>query len=185
MFSQQGFRCEEKAQTQRLTPRTRRALIFQRFIRPGADTIDGGAGADGFHGGGGADLIRGGTGADTLDGGAGRDTLVGGAGNDRLTGGEGHDTFVFGDHAGHDTITDFSHASDVLSFTDVVDTGAPGLDINDLTAAISSVSDAGPGGDVTVSFNDGASIVFAGVGTGSITTINQLVDDANTQIHVS
>jgi len=129
-----------------------------------------------------------GTAADeTLIGGSGMETLTGAGGDDTLTGGTNADTFVFSLAAndGHDTITDFSHASDVLSFTDVVDTGASGLDINDLTAAISSVSDAGPGGDVTVSFNDGASIVFAGVGTGSITTINQLVDDANTQIHVS
>jgi len=57
-----------------------------------------------------ADMLVGSSGADTIDGGAGNDTIKGGAGTDYLTGGRGADTFIVGDHAGYDVITDFNPA---------------------------------------------------------------------------
>lgn len=90
------------------------------FGNAGRDTLDGGAGRDKIFGGGGADKLYGGDGNDRLDGGdgddklfggAGADVLIGGKGNDRLTGGTGLDTFVFGNKAGRDVITDFNAAN--------------------------------------------------------------------------
>jgi Ca2+-binding RTX toxin-like protein len=88
----------------------------------GSFIVTGGAGADTITGGAGADTITGGAGADTITGGAGADTITGGAGNDTLTGGLGADIFAFTGASittdGVDTITDFTIADDVISFTD-------------------------------------------------------------------
>lgn len=66
-------------------------------------------------GGKGNDKLWGMGGNDTLDGGKGNDRLDGGEGNDKLTGGEGgKDTFIFGDNAGKDVVTDFDVKKDVL-----------------------------------------------------------------------
>ena len=56
------------------------------------------------------DVLVGSSGADIIDGGAGNDTIRGAAGTDYLTGGRGADTFIVGDHAGYDVITDFNAA---------------------------------------------------------------------------
>ena len=89
------------------------------------ENVTGGAGADKLTGDGSDnvllgnaanDTLNGGSGNDTLNGGAGSDRLIGGAGTDQLTGGTGKDRFVFTaisqspPGAGHDRITDFSHA---------------------------------------------------------------------------
>lgn len=105
----------------------------------GADLISGGRGSDILRGGGGGDSLNGdlrgdrlygGIGSDQLNGGDGHDTLWGGRGNDLLTGGKNADTFVFADHFGDDTITDFgrgnmeridlSHISGISDFGDLV-----------------------------------------------------------------
>ena len=78
------------------------------------DFLYGGKGNDTLGGGHGNDQLSGRIGDDVLSGGAGMDTLNGGAGDDLLTGGLGADTFVFGRHAGNDTITDFGRGDDVI-----------------------------------------------------------------------
>ncbi|MGD1880474.1 MAG: family 16 glycosylhydrolase [Kiloniellaceae bacterium] len=142
-------------------------------------------------GGLGNDTIAGSADANALSGGDGRDLLIGRGGDDLLSGGAGADTFRFtrldtagGD--GHDTVADFAKASDKLSFLDVIDADGDGdSDLDDLVAAVADVSDGGTGGDVTVSFGNGASITFLGSGTGSVDALTDLVDDAAAQIQVS
>ncbi|WP_299377209.1 VCBS domain-containing protein [uncultured Kiloniella sp.] len=139
------------------------------------------------------DVLDGGAGDDTLMGLAGDDILNGGAGDDVLIGGAGDDTFAFslagaaasgGD--GNDVISDFDAANDILHFSDVVDTGAAGLDIDDLNAMVSGIVNNGDGNDVVVNFNNGASITFQGLGSSSsiIDSIDDLVNDPATQIIV-
>ena len=96
------------------------------FGQDGNDTLDGDAGADRLFGGGGMDSLTGGLGADVLDGGLledvllggeGNDSLINGLGDDTLTGGTGGDVFVFASKMGVDHITDFTSASDQISFS--------------------------------------------------------------------
>ena len=66
------------------------------------------------------DTLTGGVAADNLMGGSGADYLNGGAGNDVLTGGLGADHFIFSKPAATsnvDTIADFTHGEDSLSFS--------------------------------------------------------------------
>ncbi|MEH6631107.1 MAG: VCBS domain-containing protein [Halopseudomonas aestusnigri] len=137
------------------------------------------------------DNLNGGGGDDTLMGLAGDDFLAGGAGDDVMIGGTGDDTFAFSlagaaasGGEGSDVISDFDAANDVLHFSDVVDGGETGLDLNDLNAMVSSVDNNGDGNDVVVNFNNGASITFEGLGSSSSTidTIDDLVNNAATQI---
>jgi len=129
--------------------------------------------------------------ANRLEGGSGNDLLRGLAGDDVLDGGLGADRFRFesldlagGD--GHDTVVGFDRNSDLLSFGDLVDADDNGaLNLDDLLASVATVTDTGVGGDVTVAFGNGASITFAGVGTGGIDSLTDLVNDAATQIQVS
>jgi VCBS repeat-containing protein len=133
------------------------------------------------------DILIGGAGDDVVFAGAGDDTLEGGTGDDWLAGGGGSDTMVFGVGIddGDDIVADFDGSMDILSFTDVVDTGLPGLDASDVDAAIASITNDGIGGDVTVDFVAGGSITFADAGSGTaITSIADLVDDPLTQILV-
>ncbi|QGY39694.1 hypothetical protein GM415_06030 [Pseudodesulfovibrio cashew] len=70
-------------------------------------------------GGDGNDNIFGGDGNDTLLGGLGDDYLRGENGTDSLTGGDGADTFHYQSTSEcGDAISDFTHAEDVLQFTD-------------------------------------------------------------------
>jgi Ca2+-binding RTX toxin-like protein len=129
--------------------------------------------------------------ANKMDGGIGKDFLYGHAGNDTLTGGSGADTFHFElaggakTNDGHDTITDFLKAEDILSFDvgDVDNNNA--IDINDLLADVKSVVDHGAGRAVDVFFNNGSEITFTGCGTGSVSSLDDLVSNPATQIHVS
>jgi hypothetical protein len=131
--------------------------------------------------------------ADRLDGGAGDDTLDGGLGNDTLTGGAGADTLLFSSHGsttdgglggndGHDTVVGFDRANDILNFTDVLDTTG-GNALADLEAQ-TTVTDGGAGGNVTVQFDNGAEIVFQGIGTAgsTIDSIAELVTNASNLI---
>jgi Ca2+-binding RTX toxin-like protein len=85
----------------------------------GNDTLSGAGGNDSLAGGMGNDKLYGDEGNDLLLGENGSDQLFGGAGNDTLTGGEGYDTFMFGDHGGQDTITDFTHGQDKINLSGV------------------------------------------------------------------
>jgi beta-glucanase (GH16 family) len=137
------------------------------------------------------DRLTGDAGANALSGGDGNDLLTGAGGNDLLNGGAGADTYRFAalDRAGgdgDDSIAGFARSQDILAFDDVVDADDDGdTNLNDLLAAVSEVSDGGAGGDVTVAFDNGASITFVGSGTGSIGSLTDLVNDAATQIQVS
>lgn len=142
-------------------------------------------------GGSAGDTLSGDDGTNRLDGGAGNDVLRGLGGNDVLVGGAGSDSFGFarldqtgGD--GADTILDFSRGQDRLSFADLVDADDDGgIDLDDLLAAVDSVTDSGLGGSVTVAFDSGASITFTGAGTGATQSLADLVNDAATQIQVA
>ena len=131
--------------------------------------------------------LTGNNGNNLIDGGNGADTLYGQKGNDTLTGGTGSDTFQFNPSAagneGHDTVTDFVKAEDVLSFSvgDVNNSGT--IDIADLWAS-TSVVDHGAGQAVDVTFADGGMITFAGAGTGSVATVDELVGNAATQLQI-
>jgi len=137
------------------------------------------------------DTLLGDAAANVLSGGAGKDVLEGRGGDDLLSGGTGADSFVFarlnaagGD--GDDSIAGFEAGRDRLVFRDVVDAdGDGGRDLDDLLSAVSSVSDVGPGGDVVVTFANGASLSFLGSGTGSVAALTDLVNDAANQIEVS
>ncbi|WP_193366881.1 family 16 glycosylhydrolase [Pelagibius marinus] len=141
-------------------------------------------------GGSGADTLSGGNGANALYGGAGGDNLNGRGGDDLLDGGWGADFFFFsgldlpgGD--GQDTIAGFESGQDRLGFADVTDADGDGdRDLDDLLAAVSEVTDGGAGGDVVVSFGNGASITFAGLGSGAVETLTDLVDDPAGQLRV-
>lgn len=54
-----------------------------------------------------------------ITGGQGWDILDGRGGNDVLTGGAGNDVFMFEDHGGHDSITDFKHGEDTINLAHV------------------------------------------------------------------
>ncbi|WP_338424246.1 beta strand repeat-containing protein [Sphingopyxis kveilinensis] len=78
----------------------------------GNDIILGQEGNDTINAGGGDDLIRGGTGRDVMTGGAGSDTYIFNAGDSRPTlGGSGNGGTI----TGHDVITDFNLAADILN----------------------------------------------------------------------
>ena len=128
----------------------------------------------------GNDTITGTAGDDTIDGGNATDHLTGGLGDDQLTGGIGADTFVFCANCdeGQDTITDWDRALDILNMTGITDAGATGL--ADDIDAISSITDDGT--DVVLSLNSGTVITFAGIGTGAITSVADLVNDPLNQL---
>jgi len=137
------------------------------------------------------DRLTGDAGANALRGGDGNDRLTGAGGDDLLDGGAGADTYRFAalDTAGgdgDDSIAGFARGQDILAFSDVVDADDDGdSDLDDLLASVSDVSDAGAGSDVTVAFDNGASITFRGAGSGAVDSLTDLVNDAATQIQVS
>jgi Ca2+-binding RTX toxin-like protein len=148
-------------------------------------TIGGTAGSSFLFGGSGNDQLKvvGGSG-NVLSGGDGRDSLTGGSGDDFLFGGKGADTFHFDPSVaqGTDTIGDFESERDILSFAGLIDHGTPGL-IDDLNA-ISTITDAGAGNDVTVAFSSGSHIVFAGLGTGFTDSWGEIVAHPAVQLTV-
>jgi len=120
-----------------------------------------------------------------LVGGSGNDSLAGGSGDDDLLGGADADTFVFNlaRDQGTDRLGNFERALDRLAFSRIADAGAPGL-ADDLDA-VSTVTDAGAGQDVTVDFTVGTTLVFANLGTGSVDSIADLVDDPLNQLLIA
>ncbi len=108
-----------------------------------------------LEGGAGDDHLLGGSANDTIKGGDGANTISGGGGADNLTGGSGVDTFVYAapgesTSVGHDTITNFNYAQDVLDLQgysvtaiDTTITGGALRGVNfdrDLTAAVNATT---------------------------------------------
>lgn len=114
---------------------------------------------------GGDDVLDGGSGDDLIFGQEGNDEMQGGAGDDTLTGGSGADTFVYSvsTFEGTDNITDFSATSegDRLRFEDVVDSGTPGLDEDDVIESF--LDGGGAGADDTVTLVGGTVITVTDV----------------------
>ncbi|MEP2717436.1 M10 family metallopeptidase [Pseudophaeobacter sp.] len=81
----------------------------------GGDTLWGDHGDDVMFGGRGGDRLRGGAGEDRLIGNRGQDRLDGQAGDDLLIGGRGRDIFIFKNHGGNDTVSDFKSGKDRLN----------------------------------------------------------------------
>ncbi len=134
----------------------------------GRSLLDGGAGDDRL-------MVFGGTG-NRLDGGAGADRLIAGDGDDVMIGGADADRFIFDlrVNQGDDVIEDLDRGIDQLKFFGVGSRAA--LD------AVSTVTDAGPGGDVTIAFNSGATLTVRGAGTGAIDSIADLLADPVDQL---
>ena len=145
------------------------------------------------------DTLKGGAGNDTITGGDGLESIAGDAGADHLVaslfgsefhggsiGGTGDgeaDTFVFDPtvQQGSNTIHDFEFAHDILQFTGLVDAGAPGL-ADDIDALIVDSADFGPGSDRYIVLSSGTYIQFNDTGTGSFTSIADMVSDPLSQL---
>ena len=98
-------------------------------------------------------------------------------------GSSGIDTFLL--DLGQEAVTTlvgFSRTNDRLSFSGVADANANGsIGLNDLFAMVSGVSDFGAGNDIVVDFTTGASLVLQGAGTGSVTSMSNLVSSPSGQ----
>lgn len=149
---------------------------------------DGGTGNfQALDGGDGQDTLTGGATKDDVFGGAGSDRIIASQGDDYLIGGDGSggdstaDTFVFDPTSGYlSSIRDFESGFDILEFTGLVDTGVAGL-ANDIDA-LGSWVDFGSGFDVRLNLTAGGFVEFAGLGTGSVGSIADLVVDINAQL---
>lgn len=95
------------------------------YTGDGNDTGGGGSGNDEIYFAAGDDLLAGQEGEDTIFGGDGNDwiggeadndLLFGGVGNDTMAGGADGDAFIISDGKGHDLVTDFSIAQDIVAF---------------------------------------------------------------------
>lgn len=127
-------------------------------------------------------LVGGSFGDNVLAGRDGDDTLDGGPGDDVLLGQGGADSFHYDiEFDGNDFLIGFESDQDRLIFHAIADVGDPGL-LDDIQPRIVDVADLGAGSDVVVTFDTGASLTFAGLGTGTIDDIGQLVADPSTQI---
>jgi Domain of unknown function (DUF4114)/Cadherin domain len=80
------------------------------------------------------------------------------------------------------TLVGFSRTNDRLAFSGVADADANGsIGMSDLFAMVSGVSDFGAGNDIVVDFTTGASLVLQGAGTGSVTSMSNLVSSPSSQ----
>jgi hypothetical protein len=160
------------------------ASVLNATVYPdGEQAIEGTSGDDILTGNGTRDYIFGYDGNDTMSGGDDDDVLIGGAGNDTMTGDAGSDAFVFSalGLTGDDTVTDLE-VGDILQFSDVIDTNGNSIaELAELEAMV-TVTDAGAGGDVTITFaNDpGSSVTLQGIGTGSIDSMQALITQGYT-----
>ena len=127
----------------------------------GHDTLDGSANADSISGAAGDDVLNGLGGNDTLVGGVGADTLNGGAGNDTLSGGSEADTFAFNAETNaSDTVSDFTHGTDVIDLTDVSFASLGGI------ASLNLTQD---GSDTVAHLTGGQTIRLTGVTAATLT----------------
>jgi Ca2+-binding RTX toxin-like protein len=148
----------------------------------GHGTIDTLIAIENVRGGAFDDRITGNTGDNLLEGRDGFDTLSGGGGDDTLDGGADADFLRFGNFGeGHDVVLDWNSAEDNLAFADILDVGNDGI-VDDFANAVADVDDQGAGNDVVVTFDNGSTLTFAGVGTGAITNVAQLFADINVQV---
>ena len=108
-----------------------------------------------------ADSLHGWSTNDTIDGGKGNDFLYGYGGDDTLTGGAGADVFVFAVGGGHDVVTDYTPAEDilVLDYGTRIDTYYAGTFTT--SSVTDTASDASAG--LTFNINDNDSITLLGV----------------------
>lgn len=141
------------------------------------DTIDGGAGNDSIFGNlgndsfvasTGDDSIFGGQGNDVIFGGDGNDAIYGNTGSDTLSGAAGNDKFYFASSAGSDTITDFTHGSDLIYIQSHINGGAI-TQFSNLTITESSST----AGGITINsafitLGNGDTITIAGVSAASM-----------------
>ncbi len=149
------------------------------------DSIALGSDATTYYALGGDDIVDAEDGDDVVHGGSGDDSLIGGSGNDVLVGGDGSDTFATAlGQGGADTIADFDSGSDRLSFADVLDKDNDSdVDLDDLLAMVTGVLD--NGSDVVVTFETAATLTFQGLGSGSVSSLTELVANTATQIEVA
>ncbi|MEK9281904.1 hypothetical protein MTR72_20095 [Bradyrhizobium sp. ISRA442] len=119
----------------------------------------------------GADGLTGSAGVDYILGGSGNDTIKGLGGADLMAGGNGNDNFVFtalvdSTHSASDTIIDFTHGSDTISFLNGLGLTAVDTTFNSTLAA----------GHVEFVQNGSNATIYANVGSGS--------EDATSGAHV-
>nr|WP_282449291.1 hypothetical protein [Roseibium sp. CAU 1639] len=98
---------------------------------------------------------------DVLRGDEGENTIEGGQGNDILTGNGSSDTFVFKDNDGHDRITDFDTAADLVELSGIAGFGS----FTDVQAALTQ-----DGSDTVLDFGDGQTIRFDDTFVNSLTS---------------
>ncbi|WP_264185411.1 calcium-binding protein [Roseicella aerolata] len=99
-----------------------------------------------------ADTIAGLGGDDVINGRGGNDTIMGDAGDDTLTGGLGADMLVFAAGHGHDLVTDFDPAADILRIL--------GTGLTSFAQAMDAVRQVGA--DTVIATGAGSSITLAG-----------------------
>ena len=99
--------------------------------------------------------------------------------------GDAADTYQFDllSDFGDDIIDGWDRTEDILEFVNTADVdGMPGLTPDDIDF-VSTTTDLGAGNDVILSFNSGSAsgalVVFLGAGTGAISSITDLVDNAS------
>ena len=102
-----------------------------------------------LNGGNGPDVVDGFAGNDTVQGGNGPDVLIGGIG-DKLTGGNGPDVFLFREHFGANTITDFDKNDSIQFDKSIFASGADILAHHATDTAAGVVISDGLGDTVTL-----------------------------------
>lgn len=141
--------------------------VNRLFARGGDDTI---------HGGGGDDVLAGWSGDDQINGDDGDDTLIGDADNDTMSGGAGADTYNFqtfsvsGNAFGHDAITDFDTAEDILDLSP--------FEIENLGDFQSRATD--DGSNTVITIDADRSITVNGVTVSEFTASNFIFADPGT-----
>jgi VCBS repeat-containing protein len=123
---------------------------------PGSTYLGGTSGTTITSPGGHSPVLDGGAGNDTLVATHGATVLIGGPG-DALMGGKGSDTFVFAGNFGHDTITNYNVAKDVITL-EPTQFGAAGLPLLAQYAAVFNASHQ-VGLDTIITTHDGANSV--------------------------
>lgn len=108
----------------------------------------------------------GGSGSDTIIGNSGSNRLDGRGGGDTLTGGGGSDTFVFSPGYGVDTVTDFTHGTDLI---DIRGYSAIKSFSQLMSYAVQTTS-----GDTVFGFGVGDSLVLKGVNKATLTAADFL-----------
>lgn len=141
------------------------------FGKAGNDLIFSSAGNDFVDGGSGNDIVFSGAGNDTVEGNSGSDTLWGGPGDDVFTGGDGADLFAFVAGNGHDQITDFDIAVDIL---DLSDASAAFSSIEAVSGATSPATQGGSSG-ILIETGNGDSLFLADITQDQISSMNILL----------